>query len=148
VRSDDVIDYSRERAVARLATGLLEAWNSHDLERITAFYDLSYEGTDIGEARPQIGQADIRESMARYLRAFPDLRFVEEEVIIKRNRIVLFWTAKGKHMGPLLNIPPTGIEVSVRGVSMLTVLNGKIKRGIHIWDLAGLLRSIKLLPEL
>ncbi len=71
-----------------------------------------------------------------------------EEVIIKRNRIVLFWTATGKHLGPLLNIPPTGKEVAVRGVTMMTVVGGKIKRGLHIWDLAGLLRSIKLLPEL
>jgi len=145
---ETVIERPREKAVAQLATGLLDAWNSHDLERITDFYDLCYEGTDVGEAAPQIGQDGIKESMARYFRAFPDLRFTEEELIIKHNRIVLFWTATGKHQGPLLNIPPTGKEISVRGVSMLRVIGGKIKRGIHIWDLAGLLRSIKLLPEL
>ena len=148
MRMENVIERPSEKAVAQLASGLLEAWNSHDLERITEFYDLRYEGTDVGEAAPQIGQKGIKESMARYLRAFPDLRFAEEEVIVKHNRIVLFWTATGKHLGPLLNIPPTGKEVAVRGVTMLTVVGGKIKRGIHIWDLAGFLRSIKLLPEL
>jgi len=47
-----------------------------------------------------------------------------------------------------MNIPPTGRAVAVRGTSVLTVEDGKIKRAFRIWDVAGLLRSIGLLPEL
>jgi hypothetical protein len=48
----------------------------------------------------------------------------------------------------LLNIPPTGRTFVVRGVCFLTVANNQIQRGEYIWDLAALLRCIRLLPEL
>jgi hypothetical protein len=47
-----------------------------------------------------------------------------------------------------MRIPPTGCDIAVRGISVLTVENGKVTRGLYIWDVAGLLRSIGLLPEL
>ena len=36
----------------------------------------------------------------------------------------------------------------MRGVSALTLRDGKVIRGLYIWDVAGLLRNIGLLPEL
>jgi hypothetical protein len=47
-----------------------------------------------------------------------------------------------------MRIPPTGRSIAVRGTSVLTVESGKIIRGLYVWDVAGLLRSIGLLPEL
>lgn len=42
-----------------------------------------------------------------YLEAFPDLRFVEDEVVVEGDRAVLVWTAHGTHGGKLMSIPPT-----------------------------------------
>ena len=36
----------------------------------------------------------------------------------------------------------------LHGVSMLTVADGLIVRGARIWDVAGFLRAVRLLPEL
>jgi hypothetical protein len=47
-----------------------------------------------------------------------------------------------------MNIQATGRSVAMRGMSLLTLEDGKIKCGLYIWDVAGLLRSIGLLPEL
>jgi hypothetical protein len=47
-----------------------------------------------------------------------------------------------------MHIPPTGRFATVRGVSILTFMDGKIYRGQYMWDVAGLLRAIGLLPEL
>jgi hypothetical protein len=46
------------------------------------------------------------------------------------------------------NIPPTGRRIAVCGISLLTIEGGRISRGLYVWDVAGLLRSIGLLPEL
>lgn len=132
----------------RVAADLLEAWNAHDIARIEALYAPEYEGFDVGQAEPQYGRLDVIRSVESYLRAFPDLRFVEDAVVVQGNRAALVWTAYGTHEGTLMRIPPTGRVVAVRGTSVLTVERGKITRGLHIWDVAGLLRSIGLLPEL
>lgn len=127
---------------------LLEAWNSHDIERIKTFYAAGYEGVDVGQAEPQRGPRDVHQTARSYLQAFPDLRFLEEGTVVQDNRVVLVWTAHGTHKGKFMRIPPTQREIVVRGVSLLTIENGKIKHGLYVWDVAGLLRAIGLLPEL
>ena len=134
--------------VGQFVRDLLDAWNTQDIERIKAFYTPEYEGVDVGQAEPQQGQRGISRSVERYLQAFPDLRFVEEEIVVQGNRAVLVWTAHGTHGGKLMRIPPTGRKIEVRGTSVLTVEDGKVTRGLYVWDVAGLLRAIGLLPEL
>jgi steroid delta-isomerase-like uncharacterized protein len=134
--------------VARFVRDLLETWNAHDLGRLEAFYALDYEGSDVGQAGPQRGPQSVSQSLERYLRAFPDLRFVEKDLIVQGERAVLVWEARGTHAGKLMNIPPTGRRIAVCGTSLLTVDGGRISRGLYVWDVAGLLRSIGLLPEL
>jgi len=137
-----------DEETARLVRELLEAWNAHDIERIKTFYTPEYEGVDVGQAEPQRGPQSMPRNVERYLQAFPDLRFVEEDIVAKGGRAVLVWKAYGTHRGRLMNIPPTGRNVVVRGTSVLTVEDSKVVRGLYVWDVAGLLRSIGLLPEL
>jgi steroid delta-isomerase-like uncharacterized protein len=141
-------DEATPAEITRLVRDLLEAWNAHDVERIKTFYAPYYEGVDVGQAKPQRGPQGLARLVKRYLQAFPDLCFVAEEVVVQGNRVVLVWTAHATHRGELMHIPPTGRNIEVRGTSVLTVENGKVARGLYIWDVAGLLRSIGLLPEL
>ena len=134
--------------ISRLVGDLLDAWNAHDVERIEAFYAPEYEGVDVGQAEPQHGPKGFHRTALGLLQAFPDLRFVEEETIVQGNHAALVWTARGTHRGKLMRIPPTERRVAVRGASVLTIENGKVVRGLYIWDVAGLLRAIGLLPEL
>lgn len=133
--------------VKRLVTELMEAWNAHDVERTITFYAPEYEGVDVALAHPQRGPVAVGQNLMRYIRAFPDLHFTTE-TIIQRNRVALIWTAYGTHQGVLMRIPPSGRCIEVRGTSILTFQQSKIIHGLYIWDLAGLLRTIGLLPEL
>jgi steroid delta-isomerase-like uncharacterized protein len=136
------------REIDRLVAELTDAWNTNDVERVTAFYAPDYEGIDVGQALPQRGPDGVRQTLSGYMRAFPDLRFTVEETIVQENRVALIWTARGTHKGTLMNIPPTGRTVAVRGVSLLTLQDARVVRALYVWDVAGLLRFIGLLPEL
>ena len=136
------------KAITELLTELLEAWNAHDPERVAEFYAQTYEGMDVGEANPLRGPEAVRQMVARYLRAFPDLEFTQEETISQGQRAALMWRARGTHRGSLMNIPATNRPTEIRGMSLLAVEDGKIARETSIWDVAGFLRSIGLLPEL
>ena len=141
-------DAPTPEAMSAFLNELVNAWNSHDLDRVTTFYAPDYEGIDVGQPQVQHGPAGVREALASYLRAFPDLHFTGENAVIQGGQAALTWTAHATHLGPLLNIPATGRKVEVRGVSVLTVEDDQVKHGLYIWDLAGLLRKIGLLPEL
>jgi steroid delta-isomerase-like uncharacterized protein len=127
---------------------LLTAWNNHDIDSIAACYSSNYSGVDFGEASPQDGPAGIKASAARYLTAFPDVHIQPEEVVVQDNRVAMVWVGEGTHLGHWMNIPATGRRVIVRGMAMLTIEGGLIIKALYLWDVAGLLRSINLLPEL
>jgi predicted ester cyclase len=50
--------------------------------------------------------------------------------------------------GRIMNIPPSGKKVACRRVMLLTVDDQQIVDGRNIWDVAGFLRGIGLLPRL
>ncbi len=128
--------------------GLVDAWNSHDPGRVAAYYAPEFHGVDVAQASPIDGRQGIVTMVERYLKAFPDLRFEQEELYLDNGSAVLVWTAHGTHGGPLMNIPATGRRIEVRGVSILRLADNGITGARYIWDVAGLLRNIGLLPEL
>lgn len=134
--------------LAAYVQDLTDAWNSYDLERVLPYYSEDYEAVDIGEPHVQHGRDAVREILVRYWNAFPDLIFRAMGTVIEGKRVAIFWSAEGTHQGTIMNIPPTGHKVEVRGMSIIDVENGLIVRGQYIWDLAGMLRHMGLLPEL
>jgi steroid delta-isomerase-like uncharacterized protein len=132
----------------QVVKNLFAAWNNHDLEGVAACYAPEYQGVNVAEASPQRGPAGVRRSMSLYLSAFPDLQFDEIETVCQDGRVAVNWGFRGTHLGTVLNIPPTGRQVQVCGACFFTLADGKIKRAMIVWDVAGLLRSIGLLPEL
>jgi steroid delta-isomerase-like uncharacterized protein len=132
-----------------LVRQLIEAWNAHDVPRVVALYSPDYVEYDVAQAGPQRGAEGIRRTMNYYLRAFPDLRLIADQIVAQDGSVALAWTLFGTHRGTMMNIPPTGRTVRVRGVTLLTLDGaGRIRRAERIWDLAGLLRALGLLPEL
>lgn len=134
-------------SITQLVNDLLDAWNAHDLARAETFYAADYTGVDVGQAAPQHGPRGRGAVLATYIRAFPDVSF-SGDILVQGERAVLVWTMHGTHRGTFMRIPPTGRRVQVRGVSILTIRDGKVKDGLNIWDTAGLLRGLGLLPEL
>lgn len=137
-----------EPAIPGLVAELVAAWNSHDLDRIVNFYAPDYRDSDVAWPVPRRGLEGVRQMMAMYFRAFPDLYFTAESSLIQGEQIALFWRAQGTHQGKVMNIPPTGRSIDVRGTSWLSLTGGKISRAHYVWDVAGLLRQLGLLPEL
>lgn len=138
---------SREE-IMNLIERLIGMWNAPDSNRAREIYAEDYRGVDVTDRTRVEGPEGVTRQLERFYRAFPDLVFATEQTILEHDRAALYWSAKGTHAGTLLNIPPTGRTVQVNGVSLLYIVNGKIAQGVHLWDLASLLREIGLLPEL
>ncbi len=134
--------------LATYADSINQAWNSHDIEEVLRFYSSQYVGEDVGQAFLLRGHEGIRAMLENYWQAFPDLQFTVTDTVIQDLRIAIVWMAEGTHQGTIMNIPSTGHRVEVRGVSIIDVEDGLIVRGQYIWDLAGMLRHMGLLPEL
>lgn len=134
--------------LVHLVQTLTDAWNAHDARAVAALYAPDFEGDDIALPDPQHGPDAVRRLTQYYLRAFPDLKVTLDSLVIDGDQAVMIWTLSGTHRNTFMNIPPTGRYTSVRGTTCLTVRDGLVHRATRIWDLAGLLRGMGLLPEL
>lgn len=134
--------------VRELIDELVKAWNAHDAERLAGCFCADYQGADVVEPATHSGPEGARACSQRYFRAFPDIELTVERVLVDDHEATVLWRACGFHEGVFMNIPPTGRKVTISGVSIFDVREGKVYRGRYIWDVAGFLREIRLLPEL
>ena len=134
--------------LASFADVVNQAWNSHDAEMVLRLYSPEYIGDDVGQSSLLHGHTGLRALLDTYWKAFPDLRFACRDCVVQGSRVVVVWAAEGTHQGTIMNIPPTGHRVEVRGMSVIDVNDGLIVRCQSVWDVAGMLRHLGLLPEL
>ena len=83
-----------------------------------------------------------------YLRAFPDLRLTFEDALADRDRVVTRWHLEGTQNGPLMGIAPSGRRVSIEGIRIDRIENGKIAESWMQMDTMGMLEQIGALPTL
>ena len=127
---------------------IIDAWNTRSHEKILPFYAPDYVVEDITAGRVREGWEGLKQWTGSVFAAFPNLHYTLVDNVETENKIVLHWLAKGNHQGPLMRIPATGKNVFIHGMSILTLEKGKIKHGQVMWDLAGVLRQIGLLPQI
>lgn len=139
---------SEKNDMLNLIERLFAMWNSPDAALAFEIYSEEYCGIDLTNQTRIDGPAGVTRQLERFYKALPDLEFKNEQVVFENDRVAVYWSARGTHRGTLLNIPPTGRVVQINGVSWLREKNGKFARGVHMWDMAALLRAVGLLPEL
>lgn len=78
--------------------------------------------------------------------AFPDVAHHFEAVIATEDSVVVRFVLRGTHSGNFFGIPPSSRKVSVPAHVILRVRDGKVEQLFGIFDEAGLLRQIGVLP--
>ncbi len=126
---------------------LEEVWNKGDLSLIDELIAPNYVLHD--PTRPGLrGRAGIKESIAMFRTAFPDLHFTIEDQVAESEKIVTRYTVQGTQMGPLMGIPATGKQGTITGIDIYRITDGQIEEAWSNWDTLGLLQRIGVIPPL
>jgi steroid delta-isomerase-like uncharacterized protein len=92
------------------------------------------------------GLEAYKQFLSMYLTASPDLYFTIEDQVAEGDKVVTRYTARGTHLGPFMGIPPTGKQVTVTGIGIIRVANGKIVEEWANGDNLGLLQQLGVIP--
>ena len=86
-------------------------------------------------------------AIARLFRAaFPDLEWRIDDLIAEGDKVVARTTMRGTHRGEFFGIPPTGKAVTMNGVHVLRIAEGKIAEHWGSNDDLGLLQQLGAIP--
>ena len=78
--------------------------------------------------------------------AFPDLQLTLDFQIAEGDRVLNCWTFHGTQTGEFLGIPPTGKEVTFRGLYAARFADGKIVEEVSEVDRYGLMQQLGAIP--
>lgn len=106
-----------------IVTEYVEAWNRHDSDTIVdTFAENGNYDDPIVPGKIRLAGEAIGEYAADLWKAFPDLSFdVKRLASIDDSTVLLQWTMKGTHEGPLEELPSTGETIDLPGVDIIEV---------------------------
>jgi len=78
--------------------------------------------------------------------AFPNLSWEYEAPIAESDKVAVRVIMHGTHQGEFFGIPPTGKQVTVSGIHMLRIANGKLVEHWGNNDDLGLMQQIGVVP--
>jgi steroid delta-isomerase-like uncharacterized protein len=128
---------AEDRNKALLRRFYEELWNQGNLEAIP---ELISEDFVDHHALP--GAPPSRERLAALVTtwrtAFPDMRESVEDLIAEGDKVVGRFTMRGTHDGAFMGVPPTSRSVTMSGIDIVRVADGKIAEfwyGEHLLEL-------------
>jgi steroid delta-isomerase-like uncharacterized protein len=124
-----------------------EIWSKGNMAVADELFSPNYAHHD--PSSPDLGQGPEGEKRRAnlYRSAFPDLRFTVEDVIADGDRVVARYSARGTHKGELNGIPATGKQITVTGMTVARIANGKVAESYVNWDALGLMQQLGVVPE-
>jgi steroid delta-isomerase-like uncharacterized protein len=126
---------------------LMQAWTSHDVEKVLSFYtdDCAYE--DVASGKVSHGKEELRAFSKENFTTAPDLKIELKSLIASGDHLAMEWVMSGTQTGKLGNLPATGKSFSVRGVSISELKDGNIQHNIDYCDGASIMRQLGVLPQ-
>jgi steroid delta-isomerase-like uncharacterized protein len=124
-----------------------EVWNKGNLALVTKLVaaDCIVHDPAISGIR---GPEGVMHFVTTWRTAFPDLQFTIEDHIAEGNKVATRVTLRGTHSGRFLDIAPTGKKITVTGMTISHVVDGKI---VEIWitrDDLGLLQQLGVVTQM
>ena len=78
----------------------------------------------------------------------PDVEVVSENEIAEGDQVAVRWTMHGTHSGELLGIPPTGKQVTLTGIAIYRLTDGKIVEERGEEDALGFMQQLGVIPSM
>jgi len=136
---------STEANTAQLQRLADEVLTRHNLAALDEIFHADYVED---ETPPGMGpgREGLRQWLASWIAAFPDVRWTVEEQIADEDMVWSRSIWQGTHQGSFLGIPPTGKNVAVAAWTIDRFTDGKIAESRIIMDTLGMMQQLGVIP--
>lgn len=126
------------------------------------FYEDLWSGGNVGalseivaedfvDHQAPAGGPSGREGLAELVRvwrsAFPDMRESVEHLVAEGDMVVGHFTMRGTHEGEFMGVPPTGRSVTMSGVDVVRVRDGRISELWYAEQMLELMQQLGAVPD-
>lgn len=94
-----------------------------------------------------VGIEGFKAYYQNYLTGFSDITFTIVDAFGQGDKIAKHWKFTGKHTGEFFGIPATGKDVTVEGVTLVVMKNGKISQERDFLDNLEFMQQLGVIPR-
>jgi predicted ester cyclase len=77
--------------------------------------------------------------------AFPDIQITDQDFIAEGDRVVYRWNSRFTHQSEFMGIPPTGKPVTLTGIDVYRLADGKVVEHWGEVDMLGLMQQLAVI---
>jgi predicted ester cyclase len=141
------MDTRREEKVAILKRWFQEIWGERKLQTVDELMhpDATFHGCGNFDFEEVHGPAEFRQYAEGMLGAFSNIEPMIEDTVCEDDKIAARFRVKARHSGALAGLEPTGAEVTMSGMAIARIADGKIIEGWNLWDQMGMFKHLSQL---
>lgn len=129
-----------------IVRGYYQAINDRDMKRVVSLTSEKCKFNDIPQGKTLTGKNALKDDCSIWLAAFPDGTVQVNRLIPAEDYVVVEFTGKGTHTGPLGEgaeaLPATNKKVELRFCDLVKLDKGLISEVTSYYDQATLLRQL------
>ena len=118
-----------------------EVFNEGRLDMLDEMLSQSYVYRDAPPGTPA-GPEAIKQVVTMFRAAFPDLKITIEDLVSEGDKVCARLTTRGTHRGVLFGIPATGKAVTMTGLTMVRIADGRLVESWVKNDVMGLMSQL------
>ncbi|MGC2529545.1 MAG: ester cyclase [Candidatus Acidiferrum sp.] len=123
-----------------------EVWNKRRLEVASEVLSPSHALHDPHLSGSAVGPEAYKRVCTQFIAAFPDLQFTVEDGISEKDKVVASWIISGTHKREFRGIAATNKKITVEGITIHHVANGKIMDSYVSLDYLGMMQQLGVAP--
>jgi steroid delta-isomerase-like uncharacterized protein len=137
-----------EQNIAVVRRWFEEVWNQGRESSIDELFPADGVAHGLGDSEQDVhGPGEFKPFVANIRGALPDTHIRIDDILADGDRVAVRVTLQGTHSGHGLGVPPTGRKISIKGIIIVRLVDGRIREGWNSYDQLGLLRQIGALPD-
>jgi steroid delta-isomerase-like uncharacterized protein len=119
-----------------------EVWNNRKVELVDELISSRHVVHSSYAPDPGVGPEAYKRLMTHFMTAFPDLHFAVEDMVAAKDKVVVSWIFSGNHKGEFRGLSPTDRKITMDGITIHHIANGKIRDSYTNYDLLGLMHQL------
>jgi steroid delta-isomerase-like uncharacterized protein len=123
----------------------VEVINQGRLERLNDLVTPDFVELDPLPGQQQ-GREGLKQVIAAFRTAFPDIRWVIEEMVGEGDKVFSRFTWSGTHRDEFFGVPATGRRITVKGMVIDSVVEGKMVDSRILMDGPGMMTQLGVIP--
>lgn len=129
--------------VSELPRRLYAAYNDHDPSAVARLYAPGATHEDVAHGRPRSGPEAIAAGLRLFFGWFPDAHWqLAFQMDDGRGRVAITYLLTASLQAQMGSIAPRGQAISLRGVHVLEIKDGRIGKSADYWDAATFQRQL------